>query len=70
VSAGNISAVYGIGDCIAPRLLSDCVFDGHRLAREIDCTDPSRPLPFARERRLARTTPDNAYLPAQAARAS
>jgi len=69
-SAGNISAVYGIGDCIAPRLLSDCVFDGHRLAREIDGTDPSRPLPFARERRLARTTPDDTCLPTPAARAS
>jgi dimethylamine/trimethylamine dehydrogenase len=69
-SSGDVGAVYGIGDCIAPRLLSDCVFDGHRLAREIDGGDPSRPLPFARERRLARTTPDEAYVPAPAARAS
>jgi len=28
--------VFAIGDCVAPRLLADCVFDGHRLAREID----------------------------------
>ena len=26
--------------------------DGHRLAREIDSPDPSRPLPYLRERPL------------------
>jgi dimethylamine/trimethylamine dehydrogenase len=34
---------------VAPRLIADCVFDGHRLAREIDSDDPSVPLPYARE---------------------
>ncbi|MGH3267231.1 MAG: hypothetical protein ACRDNS_35210, partial [Trebonia sp.] len=43
-------AVYAIGDCVAPRLIADCIFDGHRLAREIDSDDPRRPLPFRRER--------------------
>src|SRR5438270_4165493 len=52
---GPLEAVYAIGDCVAPRLIADCVFDGHRLAREIDSTDPRRPLPYARERRLLRT---------------
>jgi dimethylamine/trimethylamine dehydrogenase len=47
--------VYAIGDCVAPRLTADCVFDGHRLAREIDSADPRRPLPYARERRLLAT---------------
>jgi len=46
-------AVFAIGDCVAPRLLADCVFDGHRLARELDSADPARPLPVMRERRLA-----------------
>jgi dimethylamine/trimethylamine dehydrogenase len=48
----GIEAVYAIGDCVAPRLIADCVFDGHRLAREIDSRNPSRPLPFLRERRV------------------
>jgi dimethylamine/trimethylamine dehydrogenase len=48
----GVEAVYAIGDCVAPRLIADCVFDGHRLAREIDSPDPRRPLPFLRERRL------------------
>jgi dimethylamine/trimethylamine dehydrogenase len=52
---GPLEAVYAIGDCVAPRLIADCVFDGHRLAREIDSPDPRRPLPYARERRLLTT---------------
>lgn len=51
VDAG-IEAVYGIGDAVAPRPISEAVFDGHRLAREIDTADPSRPLPYLRERPL------------------
>ena len=42
-----------IGDCVAPRLIADAIFDGHRLAREIDLPDPARPLPYLRERPLA-----------------
>jgi dimethylamine/trimethylamine dehydrogenase len=45
----DIEAVYRIGDCVAPRLIAECVFDGHRLAREIDSPDPRMPLPFLRE---------------------
>ncbi len=52
LEAAGIEAVYAIGDCVAPRLIADCVFDGHRLAREIDSPDPRRPLPYLRERRL------------------
>ena len=33
-------------------MLVDCIFDGHRLAREIDSENPAIPLPFIRERRL------------------
>ena len=50
---GPLEAVYAIGDCVAPRLIADCVFDGHRLAREIDSEDPMQPLPVIRERALA-----------------
>jgi len=44
--------LYLIGDASAPRMIVDSVFDGHRLAREIDSPNPAMPLPFIRERRL------------------
>jgi dimethylamine/trimethylamine dehydrogenase len=53
---GPLEAVFAIGDCVAPRLIADCVFDGHRLAREIDSPDPARALPYVRERALAALT--------------
>jgi dimethylamine/trimethylamine dehydrogenase len=46
----GVEAVYAIGDCVAPRAIADCIFDGHRLAREIDGPDPAHALPFRRER--------------------
>jgi dimethylamine/trimethylamine dehydrogenase len=46
-------AVYAVGDCVAPRMTADVVFEGHRLAREIDEANPEIPLPFAREDRDA-----------------
>jgi dimethylamine/trimethylamine dehydrogenase len=52
LEAAGIEAVYRIGDCVAPRMVSEAIFDGHRLAREIDGPDPSIPLPFDRERGL------------------
>jgi dimethylamine/trimethylamine dehydrogenase len=48
----GISGVYRAGDCLAPRYLADAVFDGHRMAREIDSPDPQRPRAIIRERRL------------------
>jgi dimethylamine/trimethylamine dehydrogenase len=30
--------------------VSEAVFDGHRLAREIDSENPAVPLPYIRER--------------------
>ena len=47
---GRREGVYRIGDCVAPRLLAEVVFDGHRLAREIDADDPEVALPYLRER--------------------
>ncbi len=59
----EIEAVYRIGDCLAPRTIAENVFDGHRLAREIDSADPATPLPYLRE------LPDvNRVRPALAAR--
>jgi dimethylamine/trimethylamine dehydrogenase len=49
----GIEAVYRVGDCVAPRLeVADAIFDGHRLAREIDTEDPAVPRPYLRERAL------------------
>jgi dimethylamine/trimethylamine dehydrogenase len=48
----GIEGLYIIGDAAAPRMIVDAVFDGHRLAREIDSSNPAMPLPFIRERRL------------------
>jgi dimethylamine/trimethylamine dehydrogenase len=50
LEAAGVEAVYAIGDAVAPRHISEAVFDGHRLAREIDSEDPMRPLPYLRER--------------------
>lgn len=48
----EISAVHRIGDCLRPHFIAEAIFSGHRLAREIDSVDPSRQLPFIRERRI------------------
>lgn len=57
----QVQAVHQTGDCVAPRmLLADAVFDGARLAREIDTQDPATPLPYIRERRLVGST-DETY---------
>jgi dimethylamine/trimethylamine dehydrogenase len=50
LASEGIEAVYRIGDCVAPRLIAEAIFDGHRLGREIDCDDPAVPLPYKRER--------------------
>jgi dimethylamine/trimethylamine dehydrogenase len=50
LTAAGIEGVYRIGDCVAPRLIADAIWDGHRLGREIDSPDPSYPLPHLRER--------------------
>src|SRR5690606_17230324 len=57
----GIEGLYIIGDAAAPRMIVDSVFDGHRLAREIDSDDPATPLPFIRERRLWGTASNEDY---------
>jgi len=46
----GIVGLYRIGDCVAPRIPADAIFDGHRLGREIDSPAPATPLPYRRER--------------------
>jgi dimethylamine/trimethylamine dehydrogenase len=43
-------SVFLIGDAVAPRMLSEAIFDGHRLGREIDRPDPGQPARYLRER--------------------
>jgi dimethylamine/trimethylamine dehydrogenase len=50
LAAAGIGGVFRIGDCVAPRLSADAIWDGHRLGREIDSPDPASPLPHLRER--------------------
>jgi dimethylamine/trimethylamine dehydrogenase len=50
LAANGIEGVYRAGDCVAPRLIADVIFDGHRLGREIDSENPAIPLPYIRER--------------------
>ncbi|MEX2650795.1 MAG: FAD-dependent oxidoreductase [Alphaproteobacteria bacterium] len=48
----GLKGVYQAGDCYAPRYLADAVFDGHRIARELESQDPQRPKAVRRERQL------------------
>ena len=48
-AAAGISGLYRIGDAVAPRMISEAIFDGHRLAREIDAEDPGQPALYRRE---------------------
>ena len=48
--APGAPSTYVIGDAVAPRLISEAIFDGHRLGREIDRPEPAEPAPYLRER--------------------
>jgi dimethylamine/trimethylamine dehydrogenase len=61
LDAAGIQQLHVIGDAHSPRLMPEAVFDGHRLAREIDSPDPRFPLPFIRERRIWGTTGESDY---------
>lgn len=53
----GITGLYQIGDCVAPRLqVADAIFDGHRLAREIDEDNPATALSYIREFRMLGAT--------------
>jgi dimethylamine/trimethylamine dehydrogenase len=53
----GIEGLYRIGDCVAPRIIAEAIFDGHRLAREIDSENPTLPLPYRRERLVLESVP-------------
>jgi dimethylamine/trimethylamine dehydrogenase len=56
-ATSGVELVVSTGDCVAPRLIADAIFDGHRVGREIDSGDPSRALPWLRERPLVAAPP-------------
>ena len=56
LAAAGIGGVYQVGDCVAPDRISEAIFSGHRLAREIDSENPAVALPFMRERRIVGAT--------------
>jgi dimethylamine/trimethylamine dehydrogenase len=51
-AGAGIGGLYRIGDAVAPRMTSEAVFDGHRLAMEIDTADPTVALPVNRQERV------------------
>jgi dimethylamine/trimethylamine dehydrogenase len=55
----GIEALYRVGDCAVPSTIADAVFEGHRLAREIDSPNPAYHLPYIRERRLLNATEED-----------
>jgi dimethylamine/trimethylamine dehydrogenase len=61
LTEAGIEGLYVIGSAAAPGMIVDSIFDGHRLAREIDSPDPSQPLPFIRERRIWGATDNDRY---------
>ena len=48
----EIQAIYQAGDCYAPRLMADAIFDGHRIAREFESPNPQLAQPWIRERQI------------------
>jgi hypothetical protein len=50
LAAAGISGLYRIGYAVPPRMISGAIFDGHRLAQEINQEDPAQPSPCQPER--------------------
>ena len=49
-AAGRIKSVVSIGDCKNPSTIAAAVYDGHRVAREMDSPPENPDMPFRRER--------------------
>ena len=50
LASAGIEHLFRVGDAVAPRPISEAIFDGHRLGREIDAEDPTRRFAYLRER--------------------
>ena len=49
LGASGISSVISIGDCLNPSTIAAAVYDGHRVAQEMDVIPENVDLPFKRE---------------------
>ncbi len=49
LARAGIASVRAIGDCDAPSTIAAAVYDGHRMARELDAPPADPDLPFRRE---------------------
>jgi len=49
LAEAGVEELYLIGDAQSPRWISEAVFDGHRLARELDLPHPRFPAPVRRD---------------------
>ncbi len=52
LAEAGIRGCYLIGDALSPRMTSEAVFEGHRLAMEIDAGDPATPLRVRRHEQV------------------
>ena len=50
LNCAGISSLTSIGDCLNPSIIAAAVYDGHRVAREMDTPVDNPDMPFARER--------------------
>jgi dimethylamine/trimethylamine dehydrogenase len=49
LDAAGIKPVTAIGDCLCPPTIAAAVYDGHRVAREMDAPPQNPDMPFRRE---------------------
>jgi dimethylamine/trimethylamine dehydrogenase len=52
LGASGVSSITSIGDCLNPSTIAAAVYDGHRVAREMDAPLDNPDMPFRRERVL------------------
>ncbi|MFA9420741.1 MAG: FAD-dependent oxidoreductase [Gammaproteobacteria bacterium] len=48
----GITSVISIGDCLSPSTIASAVYEGHRIAREMDAPPEDPDMPFRREKIL------------------
>jgi dimethylamine/trimethylamine dehydrogenase len=49
LARAGIASLQAVGDCDVPSTIADAVYDGHRVARELDAPPAEPDLPFRRE---------------------
>jgi dimethylamine/trimethylamine dehydrogenase len=52
LETSGISSITSIGDCLSPSTIAAAVYEGHRVAREMDAPPDNPDMPFRRERIL------------------